>query len=577
MACKNSSKAMEPETPSIRPFAPLLVQEEPPPRKNLNVRFKLMKLQQRVWDRRQWKKAATAALKDVRAIHWFTTLISIFALGWLAALAYVLYYLDIASRLDESEACQPDGSFDVFRNSHGLWAISGFFQITLAWGRFSFAHAKAIDVAWDVVFGRGGQALLATISWRVFADYTTVSMQARPVTYQTFQTIFLQDQPGIYSTFYLARDFVRSRGLQSRVMMTIMVFVATFLLLFPTLGSAMTGYSANNDAYIKGYDGTLIPFDDFRVSGYIIHDAQRINMTNEVVLTYPDLHDVQKYGFYGLKNEESTWMGRPLPAPVLNISASWLLPSELIYGWNWTDPRTGQQPFRDRYRATYAFGNETYSIDYLKANGSCQPMSDPDLSIDSARESYEWGFSYLQLFIMIVLLIVWTLCLGYMCVKARLTMRMRQTYDVPKEYKGVLELSNAIRKQLQESDPDDLSHDQLHKEVKKRLGGGRIELERADPPETYGLWRGVWAYCKDEKWWVVAILGMLGPCAALASSCNSFGWWMLVPLLSTTLAMLVGRSTESRFVLLLAGASLGTIIFLGVCHSSLPLCRSLRT
>ncbi|KAK1962361.1 hypothetical protein LY78DRAFT_256407 [Colletotrichum sublineola] len=532
---------MEPETPSTRPFAPLLVQEEPPPRKNLNVRFKLMKLQQRVWDRRQWRKAATAALKDVRAIHWFATLISIFVLGWLAALAYVLYYLDIASRRDESEACQPDGSFDVFRNSHGLWAISGFFQITLAWGRFSFADAKAIDVAWDVVFGRGGQTLLATISWRVFADYTTVSMQARPVTYQTFQTIFLQDQPGIYSTFYLARDFVRSRGLQSRVMMTIMVFVATFLLLFPTLGSAMTGYSANNDAYVKGYDGTLIPFDDFRVSGYIIHDAQRINMTNEVVLTYPDLHDptsaifggsyvrsrfvycmnessdeiavspsrkikasdvalgdrcsmhlnvsdyVQKYGFYGLKNEESTWMGRPLPAPVLNISASWLLPSELIYGWNWTDPRTGQQPFRDRYRATYAFGNETYSIDYLKANGSCQPMSDPDLSVDSARESYEWGFSYLQLFIMIVLLIVWTLCLGYMCVKARLTMRMRQTYDVPKEYKGVLELSNAIRKQLQESDPDDLSHDQLHKEVKKRLGGGRIELERADPPETYGL------------------------------------------------------------------------------------------
>ncbi|KAK2025729.1 hypothetical protein LX32DRAFT_675167 [Colletotrichum zoysiae] len=559
-----SPKGMEPETPSAKSFAPLLVQEGRPPRKRLSVSFQLSKLQQRMWDKRQWKKAATAAVRDVRAIHWVATLTSTLALGWIAALVYLLYYIGIASNGWGSGACQPDGSFDVFQNDYNLWSVSGFFQITLAWGRFSFADAKAIDVAWDVVFGRGGQALLASISWGVFADYTTISMQARPVTYQTFQTIFLQDQPGVYSTFYLARDFVRSRGLQSRAMMVIMVFVAVFVLLFPTLGSAMTGYSANNDAYIKGYDGTLIPFSDFKVAGYVIHDAQRINMTGEVVLTYPyAIRDVQKYGFYGLEDKESVWMGQSLPAPVLNISASWLLPSAALYGWNWTDPRTGRQPFIDGSRVAYAAGNKTYPLSYLKANGSCQPMSDPGLGADSVRESYEWGFSYLQLYMLIGLLMAWTLCLVYMWTKARLTMRMRRRYDVPKDYKGVLELSDAIRKQLQESGPDDLSHDQLRDEIKKRLGGGRIELERADAPETYGLWRGARVYCKDEKWWLVAMLGMLGPCAGLASIDNSFGWWLLVPILSTTLAMLVGRSIESRCVLFLVGASLGTITFLG--------------
>ncbi|KAK1982860.1 hypothetical protein LZ30DRAFT_749030 [Colletotrichum cereale] len=547
------------KTPSTRSFPPLLVQEgRRPPRNSLNVPFKLSKLRQRLWDKKQWKRASIAALKDARGIHWFATLILILALGWIAALAFLLYYLGAQTYHKEFRACQPDGSFDAFQNSYNLWSASGFFQITLGWGRFSFADAKAIDVAWDVVFGRGGQALLASISWRAFADYTAVSMQARPVTYQTFQAIFLQDQPGIYSTFYLARDFARSRGLQSRVMMAIMVFVAVFILLFPTLGSAMTGYSANNDAYIKGYDGTLIPFADFKVAGYVVHDAQRINMTGDFVLTYPYIHDVQKYGFYGLEDKESDWM-----APVLNISASWLLPSTRLYGWNWTDPRTGQQPFRDGSRAAYAIGNETYPLGYLKANGSCQPMSDPDASADSVRESYEWGFSYLQLFIMVVLLVAWTLCLAYMWIKARLTMRTRQRYDVPKGYKGVLELSSAIRKQLQESDPDDLSHDQLHEEIKKRLEGGMIELEQVDTPDIYDLWRGAWEYGKNEKWWVVAILSLLGPCVALVSTDNSFGWWMLVPIISTALAMLVGRSAESRCVLVLVGASLGTVIFLG--------------
>ncbi|KAK2060620.1 hypothetical protein LY76DRAFT_568660 [Colletotrichum caudatum] len=555
---------MEPEAPSTRSFAPLLVSEGRPRRKSLSASFKLSKIQQRMWDKRQWKKAAIAAVRDVRTIHWTATLTSTLALGWIAALAYLLYYIGTGSIGWGYGACQPDGSFDVFQSEYNLWSVSGFFQITLAWGRFSFADAKAIDVAWDVVFGRGGQALLASISWRVFADYTTISMQARPVTYQTFQTIFLQDQPGVYSTFYLARDFVRSRGLQSRAMMVIMVFVAVFVLLFPTLGSAMTGYSANNDAYIKGYDDTLIPFSDFKVAGYVIHDGQRINMTGEVVLTYPyEMGDVQKYGFYGLEDKESVWMGQSLPAPVLNISAFWLFPSAAVYGWNWTDPRTGQQPFVDGSRVAYAAGNITYPVSYLKAYGSCQPMNDPGLSADSVRESYEWGFSYLQLYMMIGLLMVWTLCLVYMWTKARLTMRMRRRYDVPKDYKGVLELSDAIRKQLQESGPDDLSHDQLRDEIRKRLGGGRIELERADAPETYVFWRGAREYCKDERWWLVAMLGMLGPCAGLASIDNSFGWWLLVPILSAALAMLVGRSIESRCVLFLVGASLGTITFLG--------------
>lgn len=70
-------------------------------------------------------------------------------------------------------------------------------------------------------------------------------------------------------------------------MMVIMVLVTIFILCFPTLGSAMTGYVANNDAYVQGSDGMLIPFDGFEVVGYVIHDGWRIAMEGNTTLTFP--------------------------------------------------------------------------------------------------------------------------------------------------------------------------------------------------------------------------------------------------------------------------------------------------
>ncbi|KAG7057498.1 nad dependent epimerase dehydratase [Colletotrichum scovillei] len=639
MTMDSPKETGEDASSTSRSFAPLLVEDRKPLKEA--TQFKLTKFRQRLWDRRQWKNASltawedfrlrlwnrrqwkealVAAFRDIRAVHWYAVLAWILALAWIGGLCTVLAFISNAELYGDS-ACKPDGSFDVEMNQYNLWSSSGFFQITLAWGRFSFADAKVIDVAWDVIFGRGGQALLTWITWRVFADYTTTSIQVKPVTYDFFRNIFLQDQPNFWSTWHMIRDFARSRGLRSKLMMVIMVLVTIFILCFPTLGSAMTGYVANNDAYVQGSDGMLIPFDGFEVVGYVIHDGWRIAMEGNTTLTFPghsssntyssasswarllgcieddksysdyasswwnfdestpktqrcSLHRnvsnyVQEYGFYGLRNENTTWMNKTIPAPALNISASGL-PSyrDLIYGWNWTDPRTGLMPFQDENNLTYTAGNETYSKEYMKAYGSCQPMSDHGLGADAGRESYQWGFSYLQLYILVLLLVLWTLSLAYMWLKARLTMRMRRRYDVPRGYKGVLELSGAIRKELQETDPDELSHDQLSEEINKSLKGGRIQLELADSPATYSFWRAIWMWFKEEKWWIGPVLLMLAPSVPLTLINNSFGWWLLVPMSSLLLALMVGRSEKSRIVIALVGFIIGTITFLGVWYGT---------
>ncbi|OHF02726.1 hypothetical protein CORC01_01827 [Colletotrichum orchidophilum] len=597
--------------PSTRSFAPLLIEERKPLKET--TQFKLTKFRHSLWDRRQWREAFVAAFRDIRAIRWFAVLVWTLAIGWMAGLCTLLVFIS-STKLYRDSACKPDGSFDVNKNQYNLWSSSGFFQIILAWGRFSFADAKVIDVAWDVIFGRGGQALLTWISWQVFADYTTTSMQVKPVTYDFFCTIFLQDQPGFRSTWQMIRDFARSRGLRSRFMMVIMVLVTIFILCFPTLGSAMTGYVANNDAYVQNYQGALIPFNDFKVVGFVIHDGWRIGMEGDTMLTFPDsdfgqddngysgssyeqklgcMEDdpsypyrrytfnestpdmercsmyrnvsnyVCEYGFYGVENKNTTWMNETIPAPALNISSSWLKPTRLVSGWKWTDSGTDSRPEEVESNMTYASGNETYTKNYMKAFGSCQPMSDHGNGTDAARESYQWGFSYLQLYILILLLVLWTLSLAYMWLKARLTRGMRQRYDVPRGYKGVLTMSDAMRKELQETDPDQLSHDQLSAEIKKRLKGGSMQLELTHSPATYGFWRASWMWFKEEKWWVGAILLMLGLSLTLMHLDFLFGLWLLVPMMSHLLALMIGRSKKSRIVISLVSSVVGTISFLG--------------
>lgn len=146
----DSPKGME--THSARSFVPLLFEEARPLKKT--ARFKWEKFRQRLWDKRAWKEASLAALRDVREVQWIGRCIFVFVVGWILTLIWllVLFALELpVLGYTSSTACHPDGQFDVYQEGYNLWDATGFFQITLAWGSFSFADAKIIDVVWDVV------------------------------------------------------------------------------------------------------------------------------------------------------------------------------------------------------------------------------------------------------------------------------------------------------------------------------------------------------------------------------------------------------------------------------------------
>ncbi|OTA93561.1 hypothetical protein M434DRAFT_290086 [Hypoxylon sp. CO27-5] len=150
----------------------------------------------------------------------------------------------------------------------------------------TFTQAKVIDISWDIIIGRLGQILMAFISWRAFADYVTTSMELAPVTYTTYFTMFLESEPSFFSTFRVMRVFISERGLKSRVSMIFIVWSMLFLIGWPTLASAMTGYTTLNKAFVPDNNGNYIPFSDFQPIAYIIHDGWRVNLTSDQVVSY---------------------------------------------------------------------------------------------------------------------------------------------------------------------------------------------------------------------------------------------------------------------------------------------------
>lgn len=73
-----------------------------------------------------------------------------------------------------------------------------------------------------------------------------------------------------------------------------MAFIITsiiFTLLWPTLAGSMTGYTPTSRAFMRDYTNNLVQFDDICPVSFVVHDGERINKTNEYVISYSSAQD----------------------------------------------------------------------------------------------------------------------------------------------------------------------------------------------------------------------------------------------------------------------------------------------
>ncbi|KAJ4361735.1 hypothetical protein N0V95_001628 [Ascochyta clinopodiicola] len=358
------------------------------------------------------------------------------------------------------------------------------------------------------VVGRGGQGLLALLSWKTFVQYVTTSMEIQPVTFDTYRIIFLQNESLILAIPRIIRDFSRRRGLHSRFAMVFIVLTMLFVLVFPTLGSAMTGYSGNVEAYVPDSAGNNILFSSFRPLYYVIHDGSRLNLTDEYEVLATQEDDV---GLYRTSRDtKSTFAGVGIDSPLLNITS---------YHSDWQPSTYSMMPqlnhsiwlnasgpaVDEAYPRSWTASGEHFDLTSVATTGVCQ-----------ATKDYQWGFSFIQLALMMLLLWLWTL--GTTTLHTISTLRLKQQHrtSVAGEYKAVFELADAMHVQLSSTsdetatddamDPRQLSESSLRQRIKSDLHGGAIAYDDAVPPPdderktcTFRAW------VRREVWWLLAL------------------------------------------------------------------------
>ncbi|KAH6856924.1 hypothetical protein B0I37DRAFT_334595 [Chaetomium sp. MPI-CAGE-AT-0009] len=308
------------------------------------------------------------------------------------------------------------------------------------------------------------------------------------------------------------------------------------------------------------------------MEGFIITARLIIQIRQRVACWQPSQHvcqgwNTEAYGFLALdavgnlNDIETRWMNQTIGKPALNISAFYVPPyfgDSGYYGNNWTDPRTKQTPYATSSNRAFMApsGNTAYSVEYIEKNGSCQGLDN----------TYQWGFSFLQLFIVLFLLLIWIVAMYTMWLKGHLDLEQRNGDEAPARFKAVLDLATALNHELDSEDTgessDGLTNRQLQRCISKRLNGGRVAVQTPFPASVYSFRKDTWSWIKKERWWFALLV---------VSVSLSAMTWLFIPLVlfllfafSVILALAIGQTRGSRVLICLAGLIISLSLLAGV-------------
>ena len=214
--------------------------------------------------------------------HWKVSIYNLGMVGVIVALSMGIYCLLVYEPYINT-SCVPGGDFSLFLE-YNPFAARRAFQITLGFGHLTFAQAKVIDIVWDVVVGRGGQGLLAVISYRVFSKCLTRLMEREHLsaTYSLYEAIVFRDA-SLKSIWQLCTSFTKKMKSRDLAAICWIILASAYVVVFPTWISAMTGYSSNVSPFFETYSGSKVPWQNRRAL-YNIHDGDRIGKTVDYVV-----------------------------------------------------------------------------------------------------------------------------------------------------------------------------------------------------------------------------------------------------------------------------------------------------
>lgn len=144
--------------------------------------------------------------------------------------------------------------------------LDGLFVLDATWGRYSFSTVKVIDVAWDIIVGRGVQLFAWWIAYNVFSDALLRVIERHPASFRIFQRIALEG-PSVLSTWTLCKELFHVKSKRTKALFAYITISTTYVLCLPMFMGAMTGYDSTSIAWMDLDDSNnIVPTSAVKLS-----------------------------------------------------------------------------------------------------------------------------------------------------------------------------------------------------------------------------------------------------------------------------------------------------------------------
>ncbi|KAF2502174.1 hypothetical protein BU16DRAFT_554248 [Lophium mytilinum] len=358
--------------------------------------------------------------------------------------------------------CYPNGMWS--HTPGATWRImdsSYFFVPNLAFGEYSFNVVKVIDITWDVLVGRGGQLLLGYVTYRVFNESMVYWMESIPASFKLFASVAFAPTSlgtlGVLGKETLAQTLALGASPWKRLFrwLTIlsMLLACLYVMAFPTLMGAMTGYTPTYDPYIQDPSKNLIEYSKYNEVLIVVNDATRLGYTKPLLLSEDD--DDLRNELLNYIYENNLYHDSPRDIKT-NITIDGIIEYLSPPSLNITMPRYENE--NERLFNYEGIQGNAYTWKYMLEHGSCQPGT-----------SYQWGFSYIFLFMISIFNCVWSAILAGMWIDTARKSRMYKAGHRPGLLRSVMDLSYAIREELG-AKAQDFSEEELKTHLRESDG-----------------------------------------------------------------------------------------------------------
>ncbi|KAH0279784.1 hypothetical protein KCU91_g1479, partial [Aureobasidium melanogenum] len=341
----------------------------------------------------------------------------------------------------------------------------------IVFDEISFAAAKTIDLAWNILAGRGFQVLAAFICYRLFTGILYLLIELQSVSAETFSALAFSTT-SLLSFGPIVKTIHRGKLGPFNTFAVIWILISiAYLLFIVTMADLMTGYMTSEMTWLKFPNGTLLETRtmNFTVEHAILNDVihdpkppENVTMPNNVTISPDWSMEVNMIPTAIVISSSDSKNGTMLFEQCLDVNEMGMFWADAYFdvesGGDWfasgdyraTDPT--RQKLLTKYPSAscmnrYMLGlqdlfqrpnympNTTWWTD--KNNFRCLPSTD-----------YAWGFSYQYTILLTSVNSIWLLITAVLWLLVETKSQSLQKRGAMGTWRAVLDLASAVQDSL---------------------------------------------------------------------------------------------------------------------------------